>query len=302
MNAVRVPVRLLVLLRPHQWLKNAFVLLGTIFAQQRNAGTSIDVALAFCAFCAVASAGYIFNDLFDAESDRQHPTKCRRPLADRSVSVPLARAFAALLAALAAALAWAATPATLAIVAGYALLTVAYTLRLKHIVIVDVFVIAAGFMLRILAGTVGVGIAPSSWLLLCGMMLTLFLGFSKRRAELLQPHGSANGSGSDNASGGGSRRVLAAYSPTMLDQFQSITATCTILSYALYTVSPETVAAHHTDKLIYTVPVVVFGIFRYFYRLRTAGGGQDPAYDVLTDAPLLATTLVWLAATLWILS
>jgi len=174
------------LLRPHQYIKNGFVLLGLLFATQRDAATAAHAALAFLAFCAMASAVYVLNDLLDVEADRQHPQKCRRPIASGEIKAPLAWCACVLLAGAALALGAAVGLAVPLLLLTYLALNLAYSLYLKHVVILDVFVISAGFMLRILAGTVGIGIVPSQWLLLCGLMVTLFLGFAKRHAELMQ--------------------------------------------------------------------------------------------------------------------
>jgi len=173
----------------------------------------------------------------------------------------------------------------------YVALNIGYSLGLKHVVILDVFIIAAGFMLRILAGTLGIGISPSHWLLLCGLLLTLFLGFAKRHAEL-------------NAlmeQSGGHRRVLEQYTAPMLDQFITIAATGTLVSYALYTVSAEVVALHGTRSLILTLPFVLYGMLRYLWRLHRGGGG-DPAHELLTDPHLWGVTLGWLGLVLALLS
>ena len=181
-------------------------------------------------------------------------------------------------------------------VISYLAINILYSWRLKHIVILDVFIISAGFMLRILAGTVGLGIAPSAWLLLCGLMVTLFLGFAKRRAELLMLESS------DYENSNLTRRVLDDYSPQMLEQFISVTAACTIIAYGLYTVSPQTVAIHGSDNLIYTLPFVVYGIFRYLYLLHRRSKGNDTAKDLAQDPHLLATVMAWVGITLWVLS
>ena len=280
---------ILQLMRPHQWIKNGFVLLGLVFSHRWTEGAMLSsVGLVLLAFCLMASAVYVYNDLMDVESDRLHPTKCRRPIASGLISVATARSVCAVLSAggllCAAQVSWSA----LGLLGFYAVMNIAYSHKLKHMVLIDVFVISTGFMLRILIGTVGVGIAPSSWLLLCGMMMTLFLGFAKRRAELLAAQ----------TSGLPARKVLADYSPAMLDQILAVTAGCTVLSYALYTVSPETVRLHRTTQLIYTVPFLVYGIFRYLYLLHGQGSGQDTARDLLTDRHLLVTLTCWLAVTL----
>jgi 4-hydroxybenzoate polyprenyltransferase len=276
-------------MRPHQWLKNGFVLLGLVFSHRWTEATMLaSVGLVLLSFCLMASAVYVYNDLMDVESDRQHPTKRLRPIASGQVSVSTAGTACALLGSAGLLCAAQASWFALLLLGAYAVLNIAYSHRLKHMVLVDVFVISAGFMLRILIGTLGVGIAPSSWLLLCGMMITLFLGFAKRRAELL----------ATQRSGSPARKVLAQYSPAMLDQILAMTGGCTVLSYALYTVSPETVSLHHTDKLIYTLPFLVYGICRYLYLLHGQGNGQDTARDLLTDGHLLVTLSCWLTVTL----
>ncbi|MFM2052047.1 MAG: hypothetical protein RL456_84 [Pseudomonadota bacterium] len=281
------------LMRPHQWIKNGFVLIGIVFAHRWTDRPSVIAAtLALAAFCAMASAVYIYNDLVDAEADRRHPVKRDRPIASGAVPVWQARMLAGVLAALGLGLAGAVSLTALELVACYGALNLAYTHRLKHMVILDVFTISLGFMLRILTGTVGLGIQPSSWLMLCGLMITLFLGFAKRRSELL-----ANRRGDART-----REVLRAYQPEVLDQFLAVTAGAAVLSYALYTLSPETVAVHRTDKLVYTLPFIVYGIFRYLYLLHGHGGGQDTARDLLADRHLLVTLALWLASTLLILA
>lgn len=281
------------LLRPHQWLKSGFVFVGLLFGHAwRDPQLVGQVLLAAAAFSLAASAVYVGNDLVDRERDRQHPKKCMRPLASGAVTVASAFAVGILCLVVAGGLAWLASPWVLAIIAAYLLLNVGYTLGLKHVVLLDVFIIATGFMLRILAGTLGVGIAPSLWLLLCGLMLTLFLGFAKRHAELKALNGQA----------AGHRQVLADYDPAMLDKLIGICATATIVSYSLYTVSADTLALHDTAGLMATVPFVVYGVFRYLYRLHRHAGGGDAAADLLADRHLQAAAVGWLAAVIWILN
>ncbi|MDD5249975.1 MAG: decaprenyl-phosphate phosphoribosyltransferase [Rhodocyclaceae bacterium] len=283
---------LLRLLRPHQWLKNGFVFVGVLFGHAWRDPALLGAALlAGAAFCLLSSAVYVANDYVDRNQDRRHPEKKRRPLASGAVSVPAALALGFVCLAGGLALAFLTSRAPWIFVA-YLLLQVVYNLGAKHIVVLDVFIIAAGFMLRILAGTVGVGIPPTNWLLLCSLMLTLFLGFAKRRAEL-------DALVDDSAV---HRRVLEHYSRTMLDQFIVIAATGTVVSYALYTVSPETVALHGTPWLIATVPFVLYGLLRYLYLLHRQGGGGDPAREVLTDPHLLAALAGWTALVVALLS
>jgi len=283
------------LLRPHQYIKNGFVLVGPLFAHQWDMLTLKSALLAFAAFCAMASAVYVLNDVMDIDADRAHPVKRKRPLPSGEVSVTTAKFLFVCLVALAAGTALLVSSQALLFVSIYLGLNILYSWRLKHVVILDVFIISAGFMLRILTGTLGLGITPSAWLLLCGLMVTLFLGFSKRRAELLMLEASG-------ADGNQTRRVLDDYSPAMLEQFIAVTAACTVLSYGLYTVSPQTTALHGNGDLIWTLPFVVYGIFRYLFLLHQRAKGTDTAKDLLTDRHLLLTVVSWIGVTLWVLS
>ena len=287
---------LIKLLRPHQYVKNSFVLVGVLFSRQWDIYTLLQAAWAFCAFSLSASAVYILNDLSDIEADRAHPKKRYRPLPSGKVSITAARKLAIIL--------FLVTfiPTLLlkdwilvSILLTYIVMNIAYSLCLKHIVLLDVFVISMGFMLRLLAGTWGIGIAPSEWLLLCGMMLTLFLGFCKRTSELLQS------AMADDTFAEKSRRVLTEYNTAMLEQFTSITAACAIISFGLYTVSDQTIRTQGTSNLIYTLPLVIYGIFRYLFLLHRHGKGTDTAKDLFTDKHLLLTGSCWVGMTLVIL-
>lgn len=283
------------LIRPHQWIKNSFVLTGVIFAGKWDWSTLVAAALAFFAFCAIASAIYVINDILDVDADRQHPIKRNRPLASGKLSLGSAKITAAILFVIALALAATVSGIAFAIVLIYFLMNLAYSWRFKHVVILDVFIISAGFMLRILAGTLGIGIAPSEWLLLCGFMVTLFLGFAKRRSELL----TAEATGGDPML---MRRVLDDYHPKMLDIFLGVTAACSILGYGLYAMSTETMQIHGTRALVYTLPFVVYGIFRYLYLLYDKGHGTDTANDLIVDRHMLLTLACWFITTLGILA
>lgn len=283
---------LISLLRPHQWLKNGFVFVGLLFGHAWSDPVKLGQALAaFAAFCLLASAVYVMNDLVDREQDRLHPKKKHRPLAAGTVGVVPAQALVLACLVGGGTIAWFWAGSAPWIFLAYVLLNVGYSHGLKHVVILDVFIIAAGFMLRILAGTLGIGIAPSQWLLLCGLMLTLFLGFAKRRAELAALQ-------EDSV---GHRRVLEHYTAPMLDQFIGVTAAGTVISYALYTVSAETVAMHGTRALIATVPFVLYGMLRYLWKLHARGGGGDPAQELLRDPHLLAATAGWLVLVILLL-
>lgn len=271
-------------LRPAHWIKNGFVLVGLLFGRAIFKPEFVVAAIfAFIAFSLMASFIYVINDLADVEVDRLHPVKRNRPIASGAVSVFQAKVLAAFLLAVALPVAWLASPIVFAIVMGYGVMNLAYSFGLKHIVVLDVFIIATGFMLRILAGTVGIGIEPSKWLIVCGLMVTLFLGFAKRRSELVQ-------AGNNNNK---QRRVLEHYSVELLDKFIGIMASATIITYSLYTVASETVKQHHTDKLIYTSPMVIYGLFRYLFLLYQRKQGEDPVTDLFQDRQILLTVLVW---------
>ena len=289
MNGLKAYLKLL---RPHQWVKSGFVFVGLLFGHiWGDPQLLINVALAAASFALAASAVYVMNDLADRERDREHPEKRHRPLASGAVNLTQALMLAGVCMVSALMLAHTVSNTVLVIVLAYAVLNVAYSLGLKHVVLLDVFIISAGFMLRILAGTLGVGIAPSHWLLLCGLMLTLFLGFAKRRAELNVMAGR----------GGTHRKVLDEYDPILLDKLIGICAAGSIVSYSLYTVSAETLAMHGTDSLIYTVPFVVYGVFRYLYLLHRRGGGGDPAAALLQDYHLLGAFFGWIVAVVLLL-
>ena len=282
------PIDFLRLMRPHQWVKNAFVFLGVLFGHAWNVPQILVAAfLAAAAFSLVSSAIYIVNDYADRARDRLHPKKRLRPLASGRVSPRKALALSATLAMLGAVLAWTAGPVVLLIVALYAAMNIAYTYSLKNIVVLDVFIIAAGFLLRILAGTAGIGIAPSKWLLVCSLFLTLFLGFTKRRSELLA-------TGADYIT---HRKALLQYNPELLDKMIGVCVAAVLMSYSLYTMSPETVRMHGTENLIYTIPLVAYGIFRYLYLLHAKHAGSDTSLDLARDPHLVITVVSWCAIT-----
>jgi 4-hydroxybenzoate polyprenyltransferase len=277
------------LLRPQQWIKNAFVWAGFLFARAwHDVALAQQVALAFIAFCLLASAVYIGNDWLDRDADRAHPTKRDRPLASGRIGGAAAASLAIVLAVAGLTLgAWVGT-ALFAVLVAYLALNVMYSLLLKRIVIIDVFALSFGFLLRILAGTVGVGIAPSPWLLMCGLMLTLLLGFGKRRAE-------------SAAAGAPGRAVLAEYSPALLDRLIVVCVSGTLIAYSLYTISPQTIALHGSADLVYTVPIVTYALFRYLYLLGNGHAAEDPSGLFVGDRHLQAAALAWLVAVVWIL-
>ncbi|MDX6611430.1 MAG: hypothetical protein QOD75_616 [Blastocatellia bacterium] len=281
------------LMRPRQWVKNGFVLMGVLFANAWRQPQMLQrVLLTTLAFSLIASGVYVLNDLLDRERDLQHPTKKFRPLAAGKVSVTVAVVLLGILWIAGGGVGLLVSRAVLLILLAYVGINLLYSLGLRQVVILDVFLIAAGFMLRILAGTLGIGIAPSQWLLICGFMVALFLGFAKRRAELYALSGETSNH----------RSVLAHYQPVLLDKMIVVTATCVILTYSLYTMSPVTVQNHHTESLIYTAPFVMYGIFRYIYTLHNHQTGAEPATEIFRDPHILLSIAGWLIVTLWLIS
>lgn len=272
------PFALIKLLRPHQWLKNCFVFAGLLFSQLWSNTVFVErVVFAFVAFCFASSLVYLLNDWHDRKQDMLHPIKRHRPFASGSVSATAGLALAAVLLAGAVWLAWG-NPVLLALLAVYGLLNLAYSLRLKQVPVVDVFIIASGFMLRLLAGTVAVGIAPSHWLLLTGMFIALFLGFAKRKAESFHAPDSQ-------------RAVLSHYPPALLDTFIAMTMTAMLITYCLFAISAES-QSRHGERLIYTAPLVIFGMLRYTYQVHR-GKGEDVARDLLRDPWIVVTGICW---------
>lgn len=280
------------LMRPHQWVKNGFIFIGLLFGHAwDNFFLTLQVIAAAIAFSFISSGVYIVNDIVDLENDRQHPTKKNRPLANGKVSVSAAifLAIVSLIVGISLGI-WVSLWVSLFLFI-YILINLGYSFYLKNIVILDIFLIAAGFMLRILTGTVGVGIPPSQWLLLCGFMVALFMGLIKRRSEIifLSEEKSLH------------RKVLGDYSPVLLDKMISISAAGVIMSYSLYTMSSETIRIHRTDKLIYTVPIILYGIFRYIYLLHHQGKGGDPSLELVLDPHVIITICVWFFTVLWLI-
>ncbi len=267
------------LMRPHQWLKNVFVFAGLIFSQSWGDGPLVArILLTFAAFCCISSAVYILNDWRDRASDALHPIKFKRPLASGAVSVPMALSLAGVLF-IAGGLLAANNRVLLLLLGIYVGLNLAYSWGLKHVPVVDVSIIATGFMLRLLAGTLAVGIPPSRWLLLTGLFIALFLGFSKRKAESFHD--------ADRQ-----RAVMEGYPSSLLDTFMATTMTATILTYSLYATSSES-QMQHGERLVYTVPVVIFGLLRYAYQVHQ-GRGEDVSRDLLRDPWIMLALVAWL--------
>jgi 4-hydroxybenzoate polyprenyltransferase len=277
---------LVVSLRPRQWVKNLFVFAGLVFAQQLFTPRVRDAVAAFVVFCGLSGAVYLLNDVADREQDRRHERKRTRPVAAGTLSVPAALTAAAVLivAGLGAGLALSFPFALVAL--AYVGLLGAYSAWLKHIVIVDVLVVAMGFVLRAIAGAVVIDVEISGWLLICTVLVALFLALGKRRHEYLTLGDAA----------GRHRPILAEYSAGLLDQMIAVVTASTVTAYALYTMSPETVAKFETPLLPATLPFVLYGIFRYLYLLYRRQLGGNPSELFLHDRPLLVNVLCWMVA------
>lgn len=278
---------LLISLRPAQWTKNLVVFAGVMFGRQLlNVEALAATLAAFGVFCGLSGVVYLVNDVADRESDRLHPKKRFRPIASGGLAVGTALAAAAVLAVGSLAVALAIGRGFTAVAVSYLALLTLYSGPLKRIVILDVLTIAIGFVMRAAAGAVAIGVPISHWLLVCTILLALFLALAKRRQELtLLADGAA-----------GHRAILSEYSPALLDQMIAIVTAATLMAYALYTVSPETVAKFGTDRLLFTFPFPLYGIFRYLYLVHQRQGGGSPAELLLRDRPLLACVALWAGA------
>jgi 4-hydroxybenzoate polyprenyltransferase len=282
-------------LRPYQWVKNVFVLAAVAFAYGEVGRVApphhediVHALEAFFAFCMGASSIYLVNDVLDIEQDRAHPTKRERPIPAGLVPVPLALSTSAICIAAALALGWLAGGGTwkvVLVVGAYIALNFAYSVKLKHLVLIDAFCIATGFLLRILAGGVAANAKISHWLLLCTLFLALFLALCKRRAEI-----ELLGDGR-----GAHRANLREYTLPFLDQLVTVLAATTIVNYTMYTVAEETVSKFHSTRLVWSVPFVVFGIARYMFLVQTSRAGGNPTRVLLGgDAMFLVNALLWL--------
>lgn len=272
-------------LRPHQWIKNTFVLAALIFSKHVfDPNYMFQACLAFVSFCLISSAVYLFNDIKDRESDRNHPEKRHRPIASGALSISVASIAAILMALLALWLAFGIQLYFGVVLTSYALLNLSYSMGLKHVVILDVMIIASGFLLRAIGGAFAIEVSISSWFILCTMLLALFLGFVKRRQELTLLETQA----------GQHRRNLQDYSAPFLDQVIAIVTAGALVSYALYTMSPEVIEKLGTPHLNLTIPFVLYGMLRYLYLVYNKGQGGDTATTLLRDFPLQLACLLWL--------
>src|SRR5262245_47511083 len=283
MHARSAPLAMLRALRPRQWAKNVFVFAALVFAGRLGDGEAVRaVAAAFAVFCALSSAVYLLNDLRDIEAARAHPVKRYRAIAAGEVAPMAAGIVSAVLGVAALAVAFALSPALGEVALAYLVLNLFYSFGLKRVVILDVMMVAAGFLLRAIAGARVLDVAISHWLVLCTGLLALFLGFVKRRQELAARHG-----------GEPTRPILREYSLPFLDQMIAIVTGATVVAYSLYAFSPEVAEKLGTQHLGLTIPFVLFGIFRYLYLVHQRGAGENPTAVVLTDPPLVIDVVLW---------
>jgi 4-hydroxybenzoate polyprenyltransferase len=279
-------------LRPQQWIKNFFIFAPLLFSRNiLDKALFFQTVLAFVAFALISGAHYIFNDLRDLEEDRLHPLKSRRPLASGRLRKGPAVAALGVFGAVGFSLAAAINLPFLLIAAGYFLLQTVYSMWLKHVVILDIFIVAAGFVIRVVAGGLAIRVEISSWLLVCTMLLALFLAMGKRRHELVLLDEEATSH----------RPILKEYNTYLLDQMISVVTASTLVAYCLYTISEETVAKFGTRNLLFTVPFVLYGIFRYLYLIHQKAEGGTPESLIIKDRPLLVDIFLWAAAAVLIL-
>ena len=271
-------------MRPDQWIKNFLVFAALLFSKNLlSLSKNIEAIIGFTIFCMITGCAYMINDLVDLEKDKLHSVKSRRPLAsgklkkDTAIKIVVLVCLASLFSAFYMNILFG------IIILAYFLLNIGYSIYLKNIVIIDVVSIAAGFVLRVLGGAVIISVVASQWLILCTILLSLFLGFSKRRHELVLLEDSATSH----------RKVLEHYSPYLLDQMIAVVTASTLICYALYTMSKDTIEKLGTSKLIYTIPFVLYGIFRYLYLVHQKEEGGSPTEIMLTDKPMIINICLW---------
>jgi 4-hydroxybenzoate polyprenyltransferase len=277
-------------LRPKQWLKNGLLFFGIVYALELfNVPLLMRAAAGFVAFCCISSAGYVLNDLRDVELDRRHPTKRYRPIAAGLISPAAALAIGGALLVVGFAIALAIGPAFAVVCLAYVAITASYSLWLKHIVLLDIFAIAAGFVIRAIAGAVVIDVPISSWLYLCTLMGSLVIALGKRRSEVSQALEQPQST----------RPALADYSVGFLDLLTVMAATASVMAYALYTFFAESMARTHA--MILTIPIVLYGVFRYLYLVQIKGLGESPEELLLHDRGLGAAVAIFMLVTASIL-
>ncbi|MFC2165443.1 decaprenyl-phosphate phosphoribosyltransferase [Acidobacteriota bacterium] len=272
-------------MRPQQWLKNFFIFAPLIFSQNvTNPFLFKRTLLAFAIFCLLSGSVYILNDLKDMEEDKLHPLKSKRPIASNKLKRSYAIIAFVVVSAISFLLCLLLNMNFFYIALFYLILQIAYSFRLKHVVILDVFIVAAGFFIRVIAGGLAIEVYISPWLLICTALLALFLAMSKRRHEIILLEQDAESH----------RPILKEYSPYLLDQMIAVVTASTVIAYCLYTISEETIAKFGTTKLVFTVPFVLYGIFRYLYLIHQKSEGGTPEVLILKDKPLLLDIFLWI--------
>lgn len=285
-------IPILRLLRVKDWIKNFFIFMPLIFSKNLFVFQPMyKASLGFIFFSLVSSIVYIFNDIKDVEVDRKHPKKKNRPIASGAISIGQAQFIIGILILVLIVISYFLNFDSLIVAFTYILINIFYSLYLKHIVIIDVFCIAAGFVLRVVYGAVVINVPTSSWLMLTTMFLSLFLALSKRYSEMVNL--------GDNTTY--ARKVLNDYSVSYLIQMITIVATATILSYALYTVSEKTVQTFHTDNMIFTTPFVVFGLFRYLYLINKKKAGESPSDAIYKDITMFVNIILYLVVSIFLI-
>jgi 4-hydroxybenzoate polyprenyltransferase len=291
MPAVKLLSAALVSLRPRQWVKNLFVFAGVIFSQSLFTPLLWRACGAFLIFCTLSGAIYVFNDVADAAKDRLHPGKRQRPIASGALPIPAALGLGVVLMLASVVLAFWISVSFGLVAAAYAVLLTAYSVWLKHLVILDVLTMAIGFVLRAVAGAAAINVEISGWLVICTILVALFMALGKRRHEYRTLRGEA----------AAHRPILAEYSEGFLDQMIAVVTASTVTAYALYTMSPDTIAKFHTRLLPLTLPFVLYGIFRYLYLLYRRELGGNPSDLVLNDQALLTNSVLWMLVLLAII-
>ena len=279
--------------RPKQWIKNFFIFAPLIFSQNLfEIPLLVKSITAFVAFCLLSSSLYILNDIRDLEEDKHHPLKSKRPLASGKISKSQAWTAFSILFVLSIGISFLFLNQKFMFVAlVYVILQFSYSFGLKHVIILDVFIIAAGFIIRVIAGGFAINVQISHWLLICTLLLALFLALSKRRHEMILL-------GEDAVN---HRPILKEYSPYLLDQMIAVVTASTVIAYCLYTISEETVSKFGSTALIYTLPFVLYGIFRYLYLIHQRAQGGTPETLIIKDKPLLLDLFLWIASAVLIL-
>ncbi len=274
-------------IRVKQWVKNLFLFAALVFSRNLlNLKLFVNSALGFICFSFAASSIYLLNDLLDYESDVKHPVKCKRPIASGELSKKHAAIGACCLAGTSLLGALFLNSSFALVILIYLLTNVAYSIKLKHMVIIDVMVIAFGFVLRVISGGLIIHVSISLWLIVCTTLLSLFLALSKRRHELVLLDNKA----------GGHRKILDEYNPYLLDQMISVVTASTLVAYLLYTMDPVTIEKFNSPYIVLTFPFVLYGIFRYLYLVHQKARGGNPTKVLLTDTPLIVNSILWVVS------